>query len=194
MAMATLTAETIQRPFRAVLRGLLIALVGTLLAIMTAQIVLRYGFNESLLWAEEMCRYMLIWISFLAVVLAFERGEIAAIGFLGAALPRVPALLLAILCAALSLALCLLLIRFGWLYADRAGRASIPALGFLLESLYGADAPKAPGRFWVYVALPFGMGLLALRLAGDIVLCASAIVTGRSVADIYARQDGEAVE
>ncbi|WP_163849314.1 TRAP transporter small permease [Pseudooceanicola aestuarii] len=182
-----MNAPSLQRPFRLALRWLLITLVGALLALMTAQIVLRYGFNASLLWAEEMCRYMLIWLAFLAAVLAFERGEIAALGFLGSALPRVPALVLAIVVGGLSLALCLLLVSYGLYYADRAGGSQIPAIGFILEDIFGAEAPAAPSRFWVYLALPVGMGLMALRLMADMLLCALAIRDGRSLAQVLDR-------
>ena len=171
-----MTITSLQRPFRLGLRWLLIALVGTLLAVMTTQIVLRYGFNGSLLWAEEMCRYMLIWMAFLAVVLAFERGEIAALGLMGSLLPRVPALILGIACAAISLVLCLLLAWYGWSYAERAGRSA------------------TPGRFWVYVALPIGMVLLSLRLIADIVLCVRAIGTGATLHDTLGRDATEVVE
>ncbi|GHF46317.1 TRAP transporter small permease [Seohaeicola zhoushanensis] len=188
------TAMSLQRPFRLVLRWFLTTLVGALLVLMTTQIVLRYGFNASLLWAEEVCRYMLIWLAFLALVMAFERGEIAALGFLAEALPRVPGLLLAIFGAGLSLMLCLLLAWYGWIYAERAGNAPIPAAGFILESLFGAEAPPTPGRFWVYVALPVGMVLLSLRLAGDIVNCLVAIGSGRSLGEVFARVITEMVE
>ena len=189
-----MTITSLQRPFRLGLRWLLIALVGTLLAVMTTQIVLRYGFNGSLLWAEEMCRYMLIWMAFLAVVLAFERGEIAALGLMGSLLPRVPALILGIACAAISLVLCLLLAWYGWSYAERAGRSAIPAMGFILEGLFGENAPATPGRFWVYVALPIGMVLLSLRLIADIVLCVRAIGTGATLHDTLGRDATEVVE
>ena len=186
-----MTHMSIQRPFRMALRWLLVTLVGALLTLMIVQVVLRYGFNASLLWAEEMCRYMLIWLSFLAAVLAFERGEVASLTFLANALPRVPALLLAALCAALSMGLCLLLVWYGWLYAERAGRAGIPAMRFILEDIFGENAPQAPGTFWVYIALPVGMGLLALRLLGDLVLCLAAIPRGETLGQVLERgQEG----
>lgn len=175
---------SIQRPFRLALRWLLVTLIGALLTLMIVQVVMRYGFNASLLWAEEICRYMLIWLAFLAAVLAYERGEVASLTFLSQRLPRVPALLLAAGCAALSTGLCLLLVRYGWLYADRAGGATIPAFRFILEDIFGADAANAPGTFWVYLALPVGMGLLALRLLADTVKCLVAIPAGQSLSDV----------
>ncbi|KAA2317287.1 TRAP transporter small permease subunit [Pseudooceanicola sediminis] len=192
--MSAMTFSSLQRPFRRALRGLLVTIVGALLVIMIVQIVLRYGFSASLLWAEEVCRYLLIWLAFLAVPLAFERGEVASLTFLSVRMARVPALVLASVTALLSLILCLLLVYYGWRFADMAGRATIPAIRFILEDLFGANAPEAPGTFWVYVALPVGMGLLALRLIGDLVLCLRAISSGDTLGDILMRTETELAE
>lgn len=192
--MAMLTPDRLQRPFRSTLWWVLVTLVGALMTVMSVQVVLRYGFNASLLWAEELCRYMLIWMAFLGVVFAYERGEIAAIGFLASILPRVPALVLTLFGLSLSILLCALLGWFGWAYATRAGSSQIPAIGFILEGLFGDTAPPAPGRFWVYIALPVGMGLLGLRLLGDAVLCVLALARGQSVQDVLDRNATELTE
>ena len=179
-----------QRLIPSVLSGLLIKLIGALLVLMTAQIVMRYGFNSSLLWAEEMCRYMLIWLAFLGVAMSYERGEVAALTFVSNALSRRPALLLAMFTFALSLAACLLLVWYGWRFADLAGGSRIPAMRFILDDLFGADAPQAPTILWIYIALPFGMALVALRLAADIVLCARALAHGETLGDALDRRMG----
>ncbi|OCW57371.1 hypothetical protein AWJ14_18085 [Hoeflea olei] len=166
------------------------ALMATLLSVMTAQVVMRYGFNSSLLWSEELCRYLLIWSAFLAMIFAYERGEIAALSILANSLPRVPALLLAILGGALSVALCAALAWYGYLYAKLAGSQPIPAFSFILEDLFGADAPEAPHVFWVYFALPLGMTLLGFRIVVDIVACVRALIDGRSLQDLDAHEGG----
>lgn len=182
-----------QNAFRSALQGLLIAIIGVLLTLMTAQIVMRYGFNSSLLWAEEMCRYILIWLAFLGVVLAYERGEVAALTFVSNALPRRGALLLAMFTATLSLAVCLLLVWYGWRFATLAGGSQMPAMRFILGDLLGDNAPEAPRIFWVYLAVPVGMGLLAIRLFGDILLCAGAWSSGGTLAQALRRRE-EAAE
>lgn len=178
-----------QTALRHTIRWLLITLIAALLVLMTTQIVMRYGFNSSLLWAEEMCRYMLIWLSFLGIALAYERGEVAALSFLSLTLPRVPALVLGAACALLSLVLCALLVWYGLKFADLAGSSKIPALRFILEDLFGENAPDAPVIYWVYVALPLGMALVGLRLIGDILMCLRAIPTGQSLAEVLSNTD-----
>lgn len=178
-----------QTALRSAIRWLLVTLIAALLVLMTTQIVMRYGFNASLLWAEEICRYMLIWLSFLGIVLAYERGEVAALGFLSLSLPRVPALLLGALCTGLSLLLCVLLVWYGMIFADLAGSSKIPALRFLLEDLFGANAPEAATIYWVYLALPVGMAFVALRLVADLLLCLRAIGSGETLKDALQRNE-----
>jgi len=184
------TLSAFHHGFRTGLRALLVALMALLLTVMVAQVIMRYGFNSSLLWSEELCRYLLIWTSFLAMMFAYERGEIAALSILANAVPRVPALMLAILGGVLSVAMCAALAYFGYIYANLAGSQPIPALSFILEDLFGAGAPQAPRVFWVYFALPLGMTLLALRIVADIVLYARAWVNGQSLQDLAAHQGG----
>ncbi len=182
------------RKIRSALAGMLVFIIGALLTLMTLQIVMRYGFNSSLLWAEEMCRYMLIWLAFLGVAMSYERGEVAALTFVSAFLSRRPALILGMITAFLSLSLCLLLVWYGWRFANLAGSSRIPAMRFILGDIFGAGAPDAPTIFWIYVALPFGMTLVALRLAADIVLCGRALSSGQTLAEALERREGATQE
>lgn len=158
---------TFHRIYTRVLATALVAMLAILLAVMSLQIVLRYGFASSLIWAEETCRYLLVWVSFLGAALAHERGELAAVPILRDALPRAAGLGLAILANLCGIALLVVLAWYGTIYAQRMGGAPIPAMGFLLPDLFGPEVP-IPRMVWVYAALPVGLGLLALRLAVDI--------------------------
>jgi TRAP-type C4-dicarboxylate transport system permease small subunit len=182
------------RTIRSAFAGTLVFIIGVLLTLMTLQIIMRYGFNSSLLWAEEMCRYMLIWLAFLGVAMSYERGEVAALTFISNSLSRRPALILAMVTAGLSLMLCLLLVWYGWHFANLAGSSRIPAMRFILDDIFGADAPDAPTIFWIYVALPFGLALVALRLGADIVLCGRALFSGMTLAEALDRRTGSPTE
>jgi TRAP-type C4-dicarboxylate transport system permease small subunit len=178
----------LRRVFDAVVSTILIWMLIVLLAVMTVQIVLRYGFSSSLIWAEEVCRYLLVWVSFLAAMLAYERGEIASVPMLRDALPRRAGLALAMLANACGIVLLTVLVWYGFVYAGRLGSAPIPAMKFLLGDVFGPDFP-APSMYWVYIALPVGLSLFAFRLATDIVLYAGMMTTGGRAADL--RDAGE---
>lgn len=172
---------------RSALNALICAIIAVLLAIMVLQIVFRYGFNSSLIWAEEVCRYLLIWVSFLAAFAAYEKGEIASVTFARNLLPRKGRLVMAMACNALGLVLLAVLVVYGLRYADRIGSQPIPALGFLLTDLFG-EGIRAPATFWVYIALPVGMALLAARLVADMVHYALMFSSGGEPDDLRARQ------
>lgn len=155
--------------YRWVLRAVIVMILATMLAIMGLQIIYRYALNDSLIWAEEMCRYLLIWVSFLAVVDAYERGEIAAVTMLRDALPRRAGLVLTMVVEVLGIVLMAVLVVYGLRYADMVGSEPIPAVRFLFNDLFGAAAPEAPATFWVYAALPMGLAMVALRLVVDLI-------------------------
>lgn len=156
---------------RRAIEALTVALIAVLLAVMGLQIVFRYVFNDSLIWAEELCRYLLIWVSFLACYAAYERGEIAAVTLFRDMLPRRAALAVAILCNLLGIALLAVIVWYGLIYAGRIGGQPVPAFGFLLDDLFGTG-DLAPSFYWVYLGLPVGMALLALRMAVETAIIA----------------------
>ncbi|MGC4026902.1 MAG: TRAP transporter small permease subunit [Mesorhizobium sp.] len=172
-----------RRIYDRIISTVLVWMLMLLLAIMSLQIILRYVFGASLIWAEESCRYLLIWVSFLAVTLAYERGEVAMVPMLRDALSRSAGLALAMLSNVLALILLAVLIYYGVIYAERLGSSPIPALQFLFGDLFGPHFP-VPTMFWVYIALPIGLLMFAIRLLVDIGLYARMMNTGQRAADL----------
>ena len=174
---------TLKSVYERVLGHLLVVMLAALLLLMGTQIVLRYGFSSSLIWAEEICRYLLVWSSFLAVAVAYERGEIASVTMLRDALPRRGGLLLAIVANLLGIVLLGALVYYGYIYAQRLGAPPIPGMRFLMNDLFGPGA-ASPSMFWVYVALPVGLTLFAVRLAIDVFHYARMMTTGEHAGDL----------
>lgn len=54
--------------------ALLLLAVGTMVAVVSAQVALRYGFNRSIDWADEVSRLAFVWSIFLAVPLGVRQG------------------------------------------------------------------------------------------------------------------------
>ncbi|HYF17489.1 MAG TPA: TRAP transporter small permease, partial [Ramlibacter sp.] len=92
-----------------VLTVALVAAVGAMVAVVSAQVALRYGFNRSIDWADEIGRLAFVWSMFLAIPLGVRDGAHIGIDLLvdkfpataGAALRRVGAAV----CAAMMLAI-----------------------------------------------------------------------------------------
>ena len=55
-------------------RWLIIAASALMIGIVTAQVFLRYGFNASIDWSEEISRLLFVWCMFLAIPLGIREG------------------------------------------------------------------------------------------------------------------------
>lgn len=151
-----------------VIRFLAGTCMALILAIMIAQVYYRYVLGGSLIWAEELCRYLLIWQTFLVLGLAYSRGEFVSLDFLpGALSPRWRWILRAVMAVPI-LAFLVVLAWYGYDFASRFDRQTIPALDFIWTSLTG----EALGLSikWVYISVTVGLLLMALHVIADLVV------------------------
>lgn len=66
----------------------LVAAVAVMVAVVSAQVALRYGLNRSIDWADEIGRLAFVWSIFLAIPLGVRRGAHIGIDLLTDALPE----------------------------------------------------------------------------------------------------------
>jgi TRAP-type C4-dicarboxylate transport system permease small subunit len=159
-----------------------------ILVVMVVQVAARYLFAGSLIWAEEFCRYVLIWQTFLLLGIAYQRGEFVMLDILPYMLSRRARLVLKLVMAVPILIFLVVIVINGWDYASRFERATIPALDFISTSLTGRNLGVSVK--WVYISVPVGAGLLALHVVADLV---SSLLTFRRGDDLPGRPDqGEA--
>jgi TRAP-type C4-dicarboxylate transport system permease small subunit len=69
------------------LTGVLLAAVAVMVAVVSAQVALRYGFNRSIDWADEVGRLAFVWSIFLAIPLGVRDGAHIGIDLLVDKLP-----------------------------------------------------------------------------------------------------------
>lgn len=141
---------TAERGLLFVNRFLCGALLALSCALVFANVVLRYCFGQSLAWAEEVSRYLMIWLAFLAAGLALREGAHIAVDLLPEALPEPAARVLRAVILAAVAAFLLLLIWLGWGYADFAMMQRTPVL-------------RLPVGL-VYLAIPIGCALMLVHL------------------------------
>ena len=87
--------------------SLLLMAVGTMVGVVSAQVALRYGFNQSIDWADEIARLAFVWSIFLAIPLGVRQGAHIGIDVVVNKLPPVLQNALRRLAAALSAAMML---------------------------------------------------------------------------------------
>lgn len=75
-------AERLEATLDLVTRGveaILTLLVALLVALLFAQVVFRYAVNAPIMWAEQLARWVFVWITFLAASIVYRRGYHIAI-------------------------------------------------------------------------------------------------------------------
>lgn len=143
--------------------GAAVAAVAAALFVVAAQVVFRYGLNDSLIWAEEFARFALIWAAFLGVPVAYRRGEHVGVTLLVENLPGFPARALIFLTHILAIGFGAILAWEGWFLTLR-----VFARGEIANAL---QVPIA----WAYLAVPVGGAFLGLAAV-------AALLHGRNVA------------
>lgn len=145
--------------------GVMRFLAGSSMAIiavvMLVQVVARYGFNASLIWAEELCRYILIWQTFLFISMAFRQGELVAVDILQMVLPKKLIYALRVLVALPIVVFLALMVKNGYDFAGRFSHQTIPAIDFIAMSLTGK--PVGFTVIWIYISVAIGMALLLVH-------------------------------
>jgi len=145
------------RPYALALVGLdtaagwaIVGLVSVMVAIVSAQVLLRYALNSSIGWADELSRFTFVWSMFLAIPLGIRRGVHIGMEILTSRLPGrlqdVLARLMATIAAAL---LALVTFESAWVAWDQWD-----------EKMASMEASAA----WFIVAVAVGCGHSALHL------------------------------
>jgi TRAP-type C4-dicarboxylate transport system permease small subunit len=173
-------SETFEPPTPALLpdRGLLglyfKAMIGfagvsmaVIIVIMLVQIVARYVFNASLIWAEELCRYILVWQTFLLIGIAYHQGELAILDLLTGKVSDRGRLAIRLLVSIPVGIFLFMLIKTGLVHASRFQNQTIPAIDFIWTSLTGK--PAGLTVFWIYISVPIGCSILMLHLLFGII-------------------------
>lgn len=133
-------------------------LIGVLLVaasfVLFANVVARYGFNESFAWAEELTRYAIVWMVFIGGSVAARKGIHIGVDLLARALAGRPQQ--RYLIAAVNL----LCVAFGVFLVVFGGSLVAQAQQF------GQVTPALQVPLWtVQLAIPVGGALMTLRFA-----------------------------
>jgi TRAP-type C4-dicarboxylate transport system permease small subunit len=136
----------------------LVAMMAAMVALVFGNVVARYAFNFSLIWAEELSQYLMVWVTFLGAGLALRQGRHVAVELVQDAAP-------AAIGRALRLVVLLLVAAFLIVLA---------VLGFQFVSFaWGQETPVLNISFGIpYLAVPIGAVLFLAHLAlmrGDFV-------------------------
>jgi TRAP-type C4-dicarboxylate transport system permease small subunit len=128
-------------------RGILIVLLAAMAIIIFSNVVLRYSTSQSIEWAEEVARYLMVWLTFLGAGPVLRYGGHIAVENLQDSLPVFWARAVRTFIAVLLTGFFGFIIWYGFVYVDRAQYQMTPTTQISMA--------------WVYAAMPVG-GILLL--------------------------------
>ena len=100
-------------------RAALVLLLAAMAIIIFANVVLRYTTSQSIEWAEEVSRYLMVWLTFLGAGPVLRYGGHIAVENLQDALPPRAACALRALIAVILMSFFAFMVWFGLLYLER---------------------------------------------------------------------------
>lgn len=142
--------KTFERIFVAANQWALILLLSGMSVVVFANVTLRYTTNFSIIWAEEVARYLMIWMTFLGAGLALRVGGLVAITNLQEAIGPNPQRILRLIIVVSLLVFFAVMIWVGYGYATRMQFQMTPAT-------------RIPFSM-IYAAMPIGFALLTIHL------------------------------
>lgn len=137
---------SVERGLLAVNRWALIALLTAMTVLIFTNVALRYLTHESIEWAEEVARHLMIWLTFVGAGPVLRHGGHIAIDNLQDALPRGLAVALRIVVALLLSGFFVFMVWYGVLYMQR--------------TQFQTTAATQVSFAYIYAAMPVGGVLL----------------------------------
>ena len=139
--------------------GLAMVLACAMLAVASSlglfQIIMRFVIEAPAEWTEVLIRFSLIWMVFMGIPAAFRNGAMVSVDVLYRwSPPKLKRVLDFVVCGA-ALVLMLLVIWWGWDYANR-GR---------VQTVIGLEDVS---MFWAYLALPVGGVFSIIGIIGNL--------------------------
>ena len=130
-------------------RALIVAMLAAMALMVFANVVLRFTTDHSILWVEEVSRYLMIWLTFLGAGLVLRYGGHIGIDTLQGALPR-HAVWIRLAIYALLLVFFAMMLWLAARYSMVTWGQTTPVMGIPIGA--------------VYLAMPIGFTLLAVHL------------------------------
>ncbi|UDM07089.1 TRAP transporter small permease [Halomonas sp. NyZ770] len=146
--------QRIERGLDAIIQPVVFAGMAALIGVITLQIVSRVFFS-AVGWTEEVARFLLVWITFLAGTLAFQRGRHIAVTFAVDALPLPLRKLARLAALAIVLAFMITLVVIGHRYMQVQSFQKSAALRLSMT--------------YVYAVIPLSAGIMAWYALVDMI-------------------------
>lgn|GEM_PF-141397 len=142
----------------------IIAMFSAMVIIIFAQVIMRYVFNNSLYWSEELGKFFFVWISWLGISLGEREGEHIKITMLTDKLPFKKAHVFNIISSLIVLGICLVTFYYSSSLVISQWTTKYAGIHISIS--------------WGYLAVAVGTGLMSLRSVAAILKSVKSIKEG----------------
>ena len=142
--------RALERVFVRTNEVLVVGLMMTMTSLVLLNVVTRYGFRFSVTWAEELARFLMIWVAYIGAGLALRNGNHVAFEYVQTLLPPRLTVWLRALVAVGILVFLGFLTYYGWEFSQLTMRQRSAVLGVQ--------------RGIVGLAIPIGAAVLGMHL------------------------------
>ncbi|CAK7003173.1 MAG: 2,3-diketo-L-gulonate TRAP transporter small permease protein YiaM [Desulfovibrio sp.] len=120
--------------------------------IIALQVLMRYGFQASLSWSEEIARYLFIWLIYIGISYGVKKNAHVAVTALDMVVSSKGRYFLKVLSSVIFLIFSAIIVYYSWQVCAKIMRL-------------GQEAPGTGLEMWlVYLAAPTGFALAGFRL------------------------------
>ena len=124
--------------------------MGSIMVVVTAiNVFTRYLFNYSIIWSNELARYMFVWITFLGGSVVLKRSELARMTALLGKMPRCLQKVVIAVIEILVIFFSIYAAKYGWIQAVNVKAQLSPAMHVSM--------------FWVYISVPVGFVIMIIH-------------------------------
>ena len=128
---------------------IIVAMFAAMVAVIFFQVIMRYIFNNSLPWSEELGKFFFVWISWLGISLGARYGEHIKITMLVDRLPFRAAQVLNILSEIIVIGICVVTLYYG--------------VSLVMSQMATHYSGIKISVSWGYLAVVLGCGLMTIR-------------------------------
>lgn len=142
----------------------LILMFAAMVIIIFVQVIMRYGFNNSLSWSEELGKFLFVWLSWFGISIGARRGEHIKITMFTDKLSFVPAQVMNILAEIVVFIICAVTAYY--------------SASLVMSQAHVRFAGIKISMSWGYLSVAVGCVMMMIRNILSIVQSISAIRTG----------------
>ncbi len=148
--------------------GLLTIIFAVMTVISVTEVVRRYILGLSFPWADELCRYLLVWLGFLGAAIAARKGKLVKFDLGHDRLSERSRTMLAILVEVISILFMAFIFYYSlrWATSFSASKSKMLALPFTLRPVYMA-VPVGVAFYILFVIEALGKSILKLTNKGE---------------------------